>query len=545
MNINSRKSVSCLALVIGFIVHSLDLHKCVHNEILKKMSEEKSPKLQQKDEDGQNYSQPHERLLQSASFRPLKVFLDFTNVSTKDPIKKSFIVDVLSKELVRRLESFIQVTGPTVIPQFSKTDCENLSPTPSTFSKQSTTADLILIVGTISEDSSYVAYAAPCLYGNSNNRPLVGIISINLNHLEVYKDKIQNFVSMMLHEVMHVLVLSPNLYDSFPIGKNNTYKIESRKTLLGTTDVYKLITPGLVSAGKAHYGCTSFTGMYLENEGSEASAGSHFEKVLAGNEIMTAQATGRMILSFWILNLLNDCGWYKIDFTQAEKLNWGLNEGCGFLSASCDLKYSEFCTTENKMRCSPDFLSKNICIKTSFSDSCLLNEYVSEFNCNTDYVTSESASFESFGKNSRCLEVKNDGVASVGCYKVACAGQNLNITVSNTTLTCSQTGQTVNQNGLIITCPDITKFCSSFNAQCANDCSGVGKCLTSSTCYCDYFSSGNDCATAQVCSLGADICKAINAVSSESSTTVSTTTKTIKKAQILSATLLFLVFSLN
>ena len=78
--------------------------------------------------------------------------------------------------------------------------------------------------------------------------------------------------------------------------------------------------PGLVAAGIKHYGCTSFTGMFLENEGTEASAGAHFEKIMAGNEVMTAQATGKMVLSFWTLNLLNDCGWYKIDFSKAENL---------------------------------------------------------------------------------------------------------------------------------------------------------------------------------------------------------------------------------
>ena len=36
---------------------------------------------------------------------------------------------------------------------------------------------------------------------------------------------------------------------------------------------------------------------------------------------MTAQGTGRMVLSFWILNLLNDFGWYQVNFSKAEALD--------------------------------------------------------------------------------------------------------------------------------------------------------------------------------------------------------------------------------
>lgn len=526
-----------LALLLLTLSSSI-AHHCIHDQIIKRLPRNRQSKLDQVFEDEMSIFTKRSRRLQSFDYRPINIHLDFTNVNTDDPIKQSFIKDVLSTELVRRLQSFIQLSGPTKIPRFSITDCENMSPTPEVFSKSSTVADLILIVGTIVEDSDFIAYAAPCLYSSYNSRPLVGIVNINLQHLKVRKDKIDAFVSMMLHEVMHVLVLSPILYNSYPIGVENTYTIEYRETPAGSGKVVKLITPGLVQAGKEHFNCPTFDGMYLENEGSDASARAHFEKTLAGNEIMTAQVTGKMVVSFWILNLLNDSGWYKIDLTKAEPLEWGKNEGCEFINSNCNPLFREFCSTQGKLSCSRDYTSKKACVVTDFSDQCLINEYVSRSTCNTGYLTAKTSSFENFGVDSRCFLTKDDGVSSVGCYPAQCKGSFLQVFVGNNTLICTTIGQQISVDRLTITCPDITNFCSLQNNKCPNDCSNRGKCLVSGDCYCDFFSEGSDCSITKNCTLDSDVCAAINTVSTED-----TTIETYKLAVIVET--LLLIFSLH
>lgn len=55
----------------------------------------------------------------------------------------------------------------------------------------------------------------------------------------------------------------------------------------GTKTVTKFVTPKIISEAKKHFGCEIIDGVYLENEGGETSAASHFEKILFGNEIMT------------------------------------------------------------------------------------------------------------------------------------------------------------------------------------------------------------------------------------------------------------------
>ena len=502
-------------LILSYLFYVNLCHKCIHSEIAERLG----PMMELEDDGETSALSSHgilnvKRELQSSNtatsdYRPMRIYLDFSNVNTPDSSIFSFIKDVLATEVVRRLSDFIMVNGPTTIPAFSKTSCDSLTQVPSSFSQQSTSADLILLVGTIVEESNYVAYAAPCLINSATKRPIVGAININLKYLEVKKEKIEIDISMIIHEVMHVLVLSPTLFNRFPIGAQNVYVMEKRTVGSETNEVYKLITPGIIKAGREHFACDSFSGLYLENEGSKASAGSHFEKILAGNEIMTAQATGKMVISFWIMHLLNDSGWYKVDFSRAEPLYWGKNKGCTFANGSCSTEFSEFCKSESSFSCSADYMSKNRCVKTPFSNDCYVSEFLSGLNCNSDFVTVKTALFEERGANSRCFETSVGSSKSVGCYRATCTNNVLTLQISSKEYTCTNTGDKISVDGLVVTCPNISDFCGKLNAKCENDCSGNGKCLINNNCYCNYFTSGSSCETPLNCTLGVDLCRMV------------------------------------
>ncbi|MCP5020067.1 MAG: hypothetical protein GY938_32990, partial [Ketobacter sp.] len=79
----------------------------------------------------------------------------------------------------------------------------------------------------------------------------------------------------------------------------------------------------VVAFGKEHFGCPTFEGWPVEDDGDSGSAGSHWEKTHSGNELMTAQLTSHSVLSPLTLKLMQDSGWYNIDFDQAEKYYWG------------------------------------------------------------------------------------------------------------------------------------------------------------------------------------------------------------------------------
>jgi hypothetical protein len=90
-----------------------------------------------------------------------------------------------------------------------------------------------------------------------------------------------------------------------------------------------LITPKLLAHAKAHFGCDSWPGVALEDDGGEGSAGSHWEKRMLMNEYMGAAPTGFVnSKSAFTLATLEDSGWYQADYSAADPLMWGYNGGC-------------------------------------------------------------------------------------------------------------------------------------------------------------------------------------------------------------------------
>lgn len=153
--------------------------------------------------------------------------------------------------------------------------------------------------------------------------------------------------NIIIHEILHILILSPNLYSNFLENKDNVYRQEEIVSNTGTQIVNKFITPKLVQLAKTHFNCSEIDGVYLENEDGNQPAGSHFEKIFFGNEIMTGQTTGNPVWSKFTLTLMEDSGWYKVDYTQAQELDWGKGKGCDFYQYFCNQNFSEFCGTNN------------------------------------------------------------------------------------------------------------------------------------------------------------------------------------------------------
>ena len=67
----------------------------------------------------------------------------------------------------------------------------------------------------INEDSSFLAYASPCTIDQVTGRPYVGFILINAKFLSIGRKEITHNFHVFLHEIMHILVFSPALYDNF------------------------------------------------------------------------------------------------------------------------------------------------------------------------------------------------------------------------------------------------------------------------------------------------------------------------------------------
>ncbi|XP_055983693.1 leishmanolysin-like peptidase isoform X2 [Sorex fumeus] len=99
--------------------------------------------------------------------------------------------------------------------------------------------------------------------------------------------------------------------------------------------VHLLVTPRVVEEARKHFDCPILEGMELENQGGMGTELNHWEKRLLENEAMTGSHTQNRVLSRLTLALMEDTGWYKANYSMAEKLDWGRGVGCDFVRKSC------------------------------------------------------------------------------------------------------------------------------------------------------------------------------------------------------------------
>ena len=449
----------------------------------------------------------------SKNYRNLNIIYDFSLSAQLTNNLKVFLMTFLLDPIASKLEKMIKVSGPNKIPKITENGCIEQSKVPAKFKNSSTHGDLIIFIAAQEYQADFVAYAAACALSKTDYRPIVGLVTINTKFLKMQYSQIEPLKSVILHEILHILAFDVALYDKFPIGASRTYVKEPVTTSSGTFDsVYLITLPGLLEYARKQFNCPTLRGVYMENEGGQGSAGSHFERRWVGNEIMTSESTGKMIMSKFTLHFLNDIGWYKINFAFAEENSWGKNAGCEFFLTSCNAKqFPYFCTSPSRTGCSVDRLSKAQCVKSRFTDNCFLSLPLDTYECTNNYFFVKTAAFEQPAVNSRCLNITEDAVASTGCYPIACETQNkLRITIDGQNFYCTTQGQKITYKQLVIECPAYSDIC--VKPRCNNNCYGNGICLANSDCVCNSFFRGKFCRLSKRCICNASLCSLIQPV---------------------------------
>jgi len=97
-------------------------------------------------------------------------------------------------------------------------------------------------------------------------------------------------------------------------------------------------------------------------------AGSHWEKRLLMNEIMTGSVDTRSVVSKMTLALLEDSGWYKANYSMADQLDWGRNQGTEFVTSPCNLwKGAYRCNTTQFSGCTYNREAEGYCPILTYS----------------------------------------------------------------------------------------------------------------------------------------------------------------------------------
>ncbi|GKY91230.1 hypothetical protein MPSEU_000095600 [Mayamaea pseudoterrestris] len=444
------------------------------------------------------------------------------------------------------------------------------------------------------QDSSTLALALPCAL-DQLDRPAIGFINFCLNKTSTagsgtMTDDLQqqfgsylnttfrdddiknNVIEVATHELGHALGFTSDMYKyyrdeygiprtprpfqysrmSCPNGENVTQIFPSENTvqLLSSTGgrlSHHIVTPRVAQVVRNLFNCPSLRGARLDDSPTDCLS-SHFHERLFYNELMGPQyaSASQNILSPLTLALMEDTGFYKVDYRGAPISAYGLGAGCDFVYGECvvndsipDYGISSFCNTSmeftifgnlelkslNSATCDPSHKSWVTCdlynsstvpyiFNTTINkivywsaqelftpndkaDSCPMLAVGLGRDC-TLYDPTYEAHYEGevTGTESRCIRTSaawsSEPYNRPACFEVICDSSlaQVQLRIGEQLLSCDWDGQTIAVGGdspYSIVCPDRSAVCPQLFS-CPSHCSGRGVCLFNATLpYCQCF----------------------------------------------------------
>lgn len=196
----------------------------------------------------------------------LRIYADFTSIATKDVptinmIKRLVNISTLVFYNMLTVERLDTLYYPANVSQ----NCTNPLTVGSTLTVPSQyvsqgvpKADIGIIIGdeTNPDGAVYIAKSASCAYLASNNRPIWGVMIWNSKNLKFDQEGFQEIVFVSLHEITHVLGFSALAYELYPLGNPVVQRGDSN--YLNSTRINQEVA--------AHFGCTSNSGLLLEDQ---------------------------------------------------------------------------------------------------------------------------------------------------------------------------------------------------------------------------------------------------------------------------------------
>uniref|UniRef100_A0A7N0UNJ9 EGF-like domain-containing protein n=2 Tax=Kalanchoe fedtschenkoi TaxID=63787 RepID=A0A7N0UNJ9_KALFE len=393
-------------------------------------------------------------------------------------------------------------------------------------------ADLVLLVTTRPTTGNTLAWAVAC-ERDQWGRAIAGHVNVAPRHLTAEAESLLS--ATLIHEVMHVLGFDPHAFTHFrDEHRRRRSQITEQKmdAKLGRM-VTRVVLPRVVMHSRHHYAAFSenFTGLELEDGGGRGTSGSHWEKRLLMNEIMTGSVDTRSVVSRMTLALLEDSGWYEANYSVAEHLDWGHNQGIEFVTSPCNLwKGAYHCNTTQTSGCTYNREAEGYCPIVNYSGDLpswaryfpqankgghsLLADYCTYFvaysdgSC-TDKNTARTPDRmlgEVRGSDSRCMAsslvragfVRGSITQGNGCYQHRCVNSKLEVAVDGTWKVCPYGGgpiQFPGFNGELI-CPAYHELCRKDpvvgSPKCPDSCNFNGDCANGK-CRCFPGFRGHDC----------------------------------------------------
>ena len=271
------------------------------------------------------------------------------NVLSAD--KRNQITNVLIPAATQALSDaldVIQLAGPLKVAAEGTSECSIRDPVPIpdlyTTGAGVNNADIVLLVTGRPTAGTLLAYAGACRV-DQFNRPIMAHINFNPGNVTVNPSIPPTELGTAIHELLHGLGFTAAGRTGFGkflnLADNSTrpYSQVVGATLnVGASNPYSnpaINTTRALAETRAHFGCSSLSGVPLEQQGGSGTELSHWEKRVFWDEMMTGTSSANPKMSRITLALMEDSGWYTAKMAGAQDFTYGKNLGCSFLEEKC------------------------------------------------------------------------------------------------------------------------------------------------------------------------------------------------------------------
>ena len=348
------KNVAFLFLIIVFIsLKEIHNHRCGADELKIK------PKpIELKINNKRN-------LAKSNTYSPISIGFDFSNFKKPESMDESVFSDLKSiiKETREEFSKLIQIIHEEIDLSENKDDILDsclLDSIGNDYKNFLIKNDLIIFPMISSKLGTFtVAAAKSCMLHPDTNRPIGGVLYLNPRISTWKKNWKLDIKYTIFHEITHILGFN---YDVFSNLKMVTFD----------STLYYINSPKVLEKAKEYFGCDNLPvpGVPLENQGGTGSAKSHWEGRYMFGEYMNMEVVPEQAISDITLALLEDTGFYKVNYFTGGLFKFGKNKGCDFLSKKCiendTATFDEFCDVPNEPKCTASRTSKSKCDLNTF-----------------------------------------------------------------------------------------------------------------------------------------------------------------------------------
>ena len=317
-------------------------------------------------------------------FESIRIYLDTEYIENQTNVNKTLkskALDVL-KSAINLLQKIVLIKRETSKLILNSTQIQNscdnitISNDLALGKGKGVDADLVLLAKFTDNElgSNVQAAASYCGLDPISHRPIVGFVLINSSlDLSIMENSEEYLKLLFFHEITHVLVFHPSLWEHHYIPVLNGEKFTKVKEINGINRTL-ITSPNVLKAAKKHFGCSDIEGIELENQGGTGTTGSHWESRVMLGDYMIGFDYSEIFLSEITLGLFNDSGWYKVNDYTGGLFRHGKNQKCEFLEDKCIKKEltpfsNEFCNDKAFFRCGSSRLVRSFCYLVSYTSN--------------------------------------------------------------------------------------------------------------------------------------------------------------------------------